>query len=108
VDSPIRTDLNELAARGIFVGTSSWKYPGWRDFVYVEQRYLTRGKFSEAKFNRECLAEYAETFHTVCHPAQCALAPPSWVFEQTPSYRGICLPRTQPERCYREQASGSV
>ncbi len=46
--------------------TCSWKYPGWRDIVYIEQRYLTRGKFSEAKFNRECLAEYAETFHTVC------------------------------------------
>lgn len=27
---------------------------------------MTRSKFSEAKFNRECLAEYAETFRTVC------------------------------------------
>ena len=29
-------------------------------------RYLTRKKFSERKFNDECLAEYAEVFKTVC------------------------------------------
>ena len=29
---------------------------------YDEQRYLTRRKFSEAKFERECLAEHAQTF----------------------------------------------
>jgi len=34
--------------------------------VYDEQRYLTRNKFSTAKFERECLAEYAATFRTVC------------------------------------------
>ena len=31
-----------------------------------EQRYLTRGKFLETKFERECFAEYAQTFSTVC------------------------------------------
>jgi uncharacterized protein YecE (DUF72 family) len=61
-----RASLAELAKQGVFVGTSSWKYPGWCGLVYDEQRYITRGKFSEAKFNRACLAEYAETFHTVC------------------------------------------
>jgi hypothetical protein len=30
------------------------------------ERYLTRGKFSNAKFEQECLTEYAETFLTVC------------------------------------------
>src|SRR5262249_2061734 len=33
---------------------------------YREERYLTRGKFSQRKFEAECLAEYAETFPTVC------------------------------------------
>ena len=58
--------IKALAADGVFVGTSSWKYPGWLGQLYSEERYLTRGKFSEAKFNRSCLAEYAETFPTVC------------------------------------------
>ena len=58
--------IKALAADGVFVGTSSWKYPGWLGQLYSEERYLTRGKFSEAKFNRSCLAEYAESFPTVC------------------------------------------
>lgn len=58
--------LDELAHSGICIGTSSCKYPGWCGQIYDEQRYLTRGKFSEAKFERECLAEYAQTFSTVC------------------------------------------
>ena len=29
-------------------------------------RYQTRGKLSKAKFEAECLAEYAATFPTVC------------------------------------------
>jgi uncharacterized protein YecE (DUF72 family) len=61
-----RQQLAQLADQGIFIGTSSWKYPGWCGLIYDEQRYLTRGKFSEAKFNRECLVEYAQTFRTVC------------------------------------------
>ena len=58
--------VQSLARDGVFVGTSSWKYPGWVGQLYSEERYLTRGKFSEAKFERSCLAEYAETFSTVC------------------------------------------
>lgn len=34
--------------------------------IYDESKYSWRGRFSEAKFNRECLAEYAEIFKTVC------------------------------------------
>src|SRR5438067_1609681 len=55
-----------LAAKGVFIGTSSWKYPGWRGQLYDGERYITRGKFSETRFNRDCLAEYAEVFKTVC------------------------------------------
>ena len=56
----------QLAAQGVFIGTSSWKYPGWRGQLYDGERYVARGKFSESRFNRDCLAEYAEVFKTVC------------------------------------------
>ena len=58
--------VKEATNTNVFIGTSSWKYPGWCGQIYDEQKYLTRGKFSEAKFERECLSEYAETFSTVC------------------------------------------
>lgn len=58
--------LAQLAGRGVFVGTSSWKYPGWRGTLYDEQRYVWRGRFSETRFNDHCLTEYAEVFKTVC------------------------------------------
>jgi uncharacterized protein YecE (DUF72 family) len=57
--------LRALADRGVFLGTSSWKYPGWLGSVYSPERYDTKGKFSKAKFEATCLAEYAETFPTV-------------------------------------------
>jgi uncharacterized protein YecE (DUF72 family) len=49
----------DLAAEGVFIGTSSWKYSGWRGMLY-------RGKFALSRFERTCLAEYAEVFRTVC------------------------------------------
>jgi len=58
--------LAALAARGIYLGTSSWKYAGWLGQVYHQERYLTRGRFSRKKFETMCLAEYAETFPVVC------------------------------------------
>ncbi len=61
-----RKSLSELTSKGLYIGTSSWKYPGWLGLVYDEQRYLTRSKFSEAKFEKYCLKEYAETYKTVC------------------------------------------
>ncbi len=56
----LKTKVQSLAASNVFIGTSSWKYPGWCGQLYEEARYLTRKKFSERKFNDECLAEYAE------------------------------------------------
>jgi uncharacterized protein YecE (DUF72 family) len=61
-----RQQIAQLAAHRLYIGTSSWKYPGWNGGIYDEQNYLTRGKFSEAKFERECLSEYAQTFRSVC------------------------------------------
>ena len=57
--------LRALAAKGVFIGTSSWKYPGWLDVIYERDRYIWRGRYSEARFERNCLAEYAEVFPTV-------------------------------------------
>ena len=72
-DSPFAFDraglagrLRALAAEHIWIGTSSWKYPGWLDQIYSRERYAVRGKFSQKRFEAECLAEYAETFPIVC------------------------------------------
>ena len=62
----LRPRLKELADRGVYFGTSSWKYEGWVGSIYSESRYLTRNKFSKAKFEQDCLDEYAATFPTVC------------------------------------------
>ena len=62
----MRTAAAALAGQGVFIGTSSWKYPGWRGQLYDEDRYVWHGKFSKARFERLCLAEYAEVFKTVC------------------------------------------
>jgi uncharacterized protein YecE (DUF72 family) len=59
-------ELSRLAADGIFFGTSSWKYSGWRGHIYTDDRYIYRGTFSENRFDRLCLSEYAEVFPTVC------------------------------------------
>jgi uncharacterized protein YecE (DUF72 family) len=58
--------LRELAGEGVYFGTSSWKYEGWLGQIYTPERYHTRGRFSQKKFQAECLAEYAETFPAVC------------------------------------------
>jgi uncharacterized protein YecE (DUF72 family) len=52
--------IRRWASRGIFFGTSSWKYPGWKGQVYV------RDYPSQKAFEQECLAEYATVFPTVC------------------------------------------
>jgi len=61
----------DLAARGVYVGTSSWKYEGWFGQLYTPVRYEYRGKVARTRFQRNCLAEYAEVFKTVCVDAAC-------------------------------------
>jgi len=58
--------LTALASENIFIGTSSWKYEGWIGQIYSRDRYLARGKFSQKRFQAECLSEYASTFPIVC------------------------------------------
>jgi uncharacterized protein YecE (DUF72 family) len=62
----LRDRLAGLAQQNILIGTSSWKYEGWFGQIYSRQRYLTRGRFSQKRFQDECLSEYAETFPVVC------------------------------------------
>jgi uncharacterized protein YecE (DUF72 family) len=54
-----------LAAQGVFIGTSSWKYEGWFGQLYMPGRYEYRGKVAKTRFERDCLSEYAEVFNTV-------------------------------------------
>jgi len=58
--------LRGLAAESVFIGTSSWKYEGWCGQIYTHERYQTRGRFSQKRFEGDCLCEYADTFPVVC------------------------------------------
>jgi uncharacterized protein YecE (DUF72 family) len=62
----LKRQVAELAAQGVFVGTSSWKYQGWFGTLYDRARYEYRGRFAQSRFNRYCLSEYADFFKTVC------------------------------------------
>src|SRR5689334_17859614 len=57
--------LRALAEKGLYFGTSSWKYEGWLGSIYQGRNYETRGKFSQKKFESECLREYARVFPIV-------------------------------------------
>ncbi|MDG2123791.1 MAG: DUF72 domain-containing protein [Verrucomicrobiales bacterium] len=58
--------LNRLALdHNVFLGTCSWKFPGWLGILYDEDHYLWQTHFSKARFERDCLTEYAGTFRTV-------------------------------------------
>ncbi len=50
----------------VYLGTSSWRYPGWCGLLYDEDRYLWGTHFSKKRFSEHCLEEYAEVFRTVC------------------------------------------
>src|SRR5258708_27696046 len=58
--------LRALAQQGVFIGGSSWKYEGWLGQIYTPERYYSRGRFSQKRFEETCLQEYAETFPIVC------------------------------------------
>ena len=81
--------LHGLAERNVFFGTSSWKYEGWLGDIYSKDRYVERGKFSQKKFESECLREYAEIFPVVGGDFSFYQFPsPSYwekLFDETPS-----------------------
>jgi len=57
VREEMRRRLDALAQEGVYVGTSSWKYAGWRGQLYDESRYVYHGRFAETRFERNCLTE---------------------------------------------------
>jgi uncharacterized protein YecE (DUF72 family) len=61
----LQQGVASLADQGVFIGTSSWKYPGWLGQLYQEDRYIWHGRFSKARFEKLCLTEYAQVFKTV-------------------------------------------
>lgn len=84
----LAASLARLAAQGIYIGGSSWKYEGWFGQVYSRERYMQRGRFSRRLFEAACLKEYAETFPAVCGDFSFYQYPSDemWrrLFEQTP------------------------
>ena len=66
VRETMKQKAQELASHGVYAGTSSWKYAGWRGQLYDDSRYLYRGKVAESRFEKNCLTECAEGFKTVC------------------------------------------
>lgn len=92
-------DLAVLAGRNLYVGTSSWKYPGWVGQIYDGQRYDWRGKFSVSRFDKHCLEEYAAVFKTVCVDAGYYRFPTPEYLESLVSRSAIarfCIPTTSP------------
>ncbi len=55
----MKDKIKKLAEKQIYLGTSSWKYPGWRGQIYNRQYK------SEKEFGEKCLEEYAEHFPAV-------------------------------------------
>jgi uncharacterized protein YecE (DUF72 family) len=81
--SQIAPVLARLAdENGLFVGTTSWKFPGWCGVLYDEDDYLWGKHFSKARFNRECLTRYAEVFRSVCVDATYYHLPRKGEFEK--------------------------
>ena len=65
-DLSVRKQVAKLATQGVYIGTSSSKYEGWLGQLYTPTRYEYRDKIATSRFERDCLAEYAKTFKTVC------------------------------------------
>lgn len=64
--SGIAATLNRLAdAHRVYLGTVSWRFPGWCGMLYDEENYLWGTHFSKKRFSDRCLEEYATVFRTV-------------------------------------------
>src|SRR5436309_11913129 len=62
----LREGVGRWAQRGVYFGTSSWKYEGWLGQIYTRGKYVARNKFSRSQFEQHCLEEYATIFPSVC------------------------------------------
>lgn len=101
----IKVRAAELAAQGVFIGTSSWKYEGWLNQLYTPDRYVKQSKARSSAeqimfaglqvevakpakldpktFENNCLTEYAEVFKSVCVDAT------YYKFPDEPLFRGL-------------------
>jgi uncharacterized protein YecE (DUF72 family) len=61
-----RERLKQLAAKGVYLGTSSWIYEGWLGQVYNGDYSGPRSKVNKKRFETECLVEHSQIFPTVC------------------------------------------
>ena len=82
----LREYVAELASKGVYVGTSSWKYEGWLGLIYSPEKYLRYfkegpPKLLKGRFQKTCLSEYAQTFKTVCLDAGFYQFPSSQMLE---------------------------
>lgn len=88
---PVHALLADLVAqKGMYVGTSSWKFPDWCGLLYDEEGYLHNLRFSQARFERECLSEYATVFPTVCVDA-------TWYRYPKPTYISGLMDQVPPD-----------
>ena len=62
----VAQQVADLVRDGVYIGTSSWKYHGWRGLLYTDDFYFGRSGFSDQRFLKYCLREYATVFKTVC------------------------------------------
>jgi uncharacterized protein YecE (DUF72 family) len=51
--------IAKLRDNNVYIGTSSWKYEGWKNLVYRKSYRTTK------QFNDECLQEYADNYSAV-------------------------------------------
>ncbi len=100
----LREKVAALAAKGIYIGTSSWKYEGWLGMIYAPENYLRYfkagpPKIQKGRFEKTCLAEYAKTFKTVCLDAGFYQFPTAKIlesyFSQVPSDFRLSLKVTE-------------
>ena len=58
----VKVHAADLAAKGVFIGTSSWKYDGWFGQLYTPARYEYRGKVAKTRFERDRMTESRRSF----------------------------------------------
>lgn len=62
----IKHFLSRLASEhNLFLGTTSWRFPGWCGTLYDEDLYLWGKHFSQKRFEENCIGEYASVFRSV-------------------------------------------
>lgn len=58
--------LQTLADKGVYIGTSSWKYEGWVGQIYNGDYSSARSTFNKKRFDEGSLREFAHVFRSVC------------------------------------------